>query len=105
MKPFLFVSLIIFLIGCRSDQKPSLSEEEWTPLWNGEDLSGWHTYLGTPYNRETDSLGKALLPFGIDHDPMGVITIAKTDVGNAIRITGLAWGMIYTEKEFKNYHL
>ncbi len=105
IKPILFTFLLLFLVGCRSDQKQSVPNEAWTSLWNGKDLNGWHTYLGTPYNRETDSLGNTLVPYGIDHDPLGVITVVATEAGNAIRISGLAWGMIYSEKEFKNYHL
>jgi len=54
---------------------------------------------------KTDSLGNTLEPFGIDNDPLDVITVVPTDEGNAIRISGVAWGMIYTENEFKNYHL
>jgi hypothetical protein len=104
-KPVLFTFLLLFLVGCRSDQKQSVPDEAWTSLWNGKNLNGWHTYLGTPYNRETDSLGKKIVPYGIDHDPLGVITVVATEAGNAIRISGLAWGMIYSEKEFKNYHL
>lgn len=77
----------------------------WSPLWNGNDLSGWHSYLGTPYNVELDSLGNTIEPFGIDNDPLEVIKIVDVDQEKAIRISGVAWGMIYTKEAYENYHL
>jgi hypothetical protein len=101
---------VLFIIGivvssCQTNSKKENSEEKWTSIWNGTDLSGWHTYLGPPNETYTDSLGNAIPPFGVDNDPMGIITVAETEEGNAIRISGQCWGMIYTEKAFKNYHL
>lgn len=94
--------LVIFLFSCQSKPK---DDAKWASLWNGSDLLGWHSYLGTPYMMETDSLGKTLNPFGVDNDPLEMIKIVSLDDGNAIRISGVAWGMIYTEDSFKNYHL
>ena len=37
MKNLLFVVLAIFMLGCNTDQ-------QWTYLFNGEDLEGWHVY-------------------------------------------------------------
>ena len=104
----LFVAIItitIIITSCQSEKKEQYTENTWTSIWNGQDLTGWHTYLGTPYQIKTDSLGNTIAPFGVDNDPLGVITVVATEQGNAIRISGVAWGMIYTEEEFKNYHL
>lgn len=101
---FLF-TLLIALISCREEIKKPELQSSWTSLWNGKDLSGWHTYLGTPFNRETDSLGNSIAAFGVDHDPMEIIKVVETPDGSAIRISGVAWGMLYSEAEFKNYHL
>lgn len=105
MKYLLFALVILSIYSCQSNKKKDLTENSWTSIWNGNDISGWHTYLGTPYQIKTDSLGKTIVPFGIDNDPMDVIKVVETEQGTAIRISGVAWGMIYTEKEYKNYHL
>ncbi len=62
-------------------------------------------FLGTPYQSKEDDTGNKIIPFGVDHDPLQVIKVVDTDQGKAIRISGVAWGMIYTEKIFQNYHL
>jgi len=105
MKKLLSVFLLIFIISCNTNKNKKDSETSWTSLWNGSDLTGWHSYLGTPYTLEVDSLGNKLEPYGIDNDPLEVIKVVETDQGNAIRISGVAWGMIYTEGDYKNYHL
>ncbi|WP_299532873.1 DUF1080 domain-containing protein [Ulvibacterium sp.] len=105
MKRFFVLFLIIALYSCTSEKKKTETAEQWTALWNGKDLSGWHSYLGTPYQVQTDSLGNTLTPFGRDNDPLGVITLVDTGDGNAIRISGVAWGMIYTAQDYRNYHL
>ena len=99
---FLFIA-IIFFSSCQEQSKKE--DSPWISLWNGTDLQGWHSYLGTPYNLETDSLGNKIEPFGIDNDPLGVVKIVELDKGNAIGISGIAWGMIFTEDSYKNYHL
>jgi len=105
MKKIIFISISIVLISCRASDKKNSDNSSWEPLWNGHDLSGWHTYLGTPFNLEDDSLGNKIEPFGVDNDPLEVIKVVKMDEGNAIRISGVAWGMLYTERDYKNYHL
>jgi len=105
MKYFFFALALLLITSCQSDKKKDITEDSWTSIWNGTDFTGWHTYLGTPFEIETDSLGNTIEPFGIDNDPLGVIKVVETEQGNAIRISGVAWGMIYTEKDFKNYHL
>ena len=105
MKKLLTVFLLISFISCNTNNKKEDSEASWTSLWNGQDFADWHTYLGTQYNSDVDSLGNTVEPYGLDNDPLHVITVSKVDEKNAIRITGEAWGMIFTEKVFNNYHL
>ena len=105
MKKITLTLIMICCIACQPNKKPVSTDNQWSPLWNGQDLSGWNSYLGTPYNLEMDSVGNKIKPFGIDNDPLEVVKIVKTDEGNAIRISGVVWGMIYTEQAFKNYHL
>ncbi len=97
--------LLLLFASCKSNKKEENARDSWVSLWNGNDLSGWHTYLGTPYLIDKDSLGNSIAPFGIDNDPLGVIKVIETDQGKAIRISGVSWGMIYTDKDYKNYHL
>ena len=104
MKKILLIFGIISLItACKQQEKPS--ETSWRSLWNTKDFNGWHSYLGTPYNQTQDSLGNIIEAFGVDHDPINVFSVVDIDDNPAIRISGVAWGMIYTEEEFKNYHL
>lgn len=105
MKKLVLCLVLLSLLSCQSKKEKKASANTWTPLWNGQDLTGWHSYLGAPFNLEVDSLGNKLEPFGIDNDPLEVIKVVQTDQGNAIRISGVAWGMIYTEGAFKDYHL
>jgi len=105
MKNYILILILISTFSCQSNKKEKDNENKWIPIWNGNDLSGWHSYLGTPYNLKIDSLGETIDPFGIDYDPLEVIKVIETDQENVIRISGVAWGMIYTEKKFKNYHL
>ncbi|HNR32164.1 MAG TPA: DUF1080 domain-containing protein [Candidatus Hydrogenedentes bacterium] len=56
------------------------------PLFNGEDLTGWYTFL-----RDR----------GRDNDPKKVFTV--TD--GVLRISGEEWGCITTVEEYADYHL
>ena len=89
----LFTLASVSLISCQPDKNKESSEETWTSIWNGNDLSGWHTYLGPPNETYEDSLGNKIPPFGIDNDPLGVIRVVETDQGNAIRISGKCWDL------------
>lgn len=104
MKIFIPVVLLILLVSW-TYLNIGKQDGNWIALWNGKDLTGWHTFLGTPYQSKEDDTGNKIIPFGIDHDPLQVIKVVDTDQGKAIRISGVAWGMIYTEKIFQNYHL
>ncbi len=46
MKKFLIATLGLFLLSCQTSEN-----HDWTDLFNGDDLDGWHTYLaGDNYN-------------------------------------------------------
>jgi len=114
MKYIPFLLIFISFLSCQSNHKQGVTENTWTPLWNGRDFTGWHSYLAVPYKGLTidsirglviDNIGDTTKPFGIDYDPLEIIKVVETDQGSVIRITGVAWGMLYTEKEYKNYHL
>lgn len=55
-------------------------------LFNGEDLTGWYTFIE---NR------------GRNIDPKNVFTVQN----GMIRISGEEWGCITTENEYENYHI
>lgn len=105
MKKYFLISILVTLISCQTNKKQNDNDTEWIPIWNGKDLTGWHSYLETPYNLRVDKEGDTIVAFGIDNDSLEVIKVLATDGDNAIRISGVAWGMIYTEEEFSNYHL
>jgi hypothetical protein len=71
--------------------------DDWVPLFNGKDLSGWETSLGVPVG------GKD--PVGVGRDPDGVFSVVRVDGGPAIRISGDGLGGLTTLKEYGNYHL
>ncbi|REG79621.1 hypothetical protein [Algoriphagus antarcticus] len=65
MKHIKFLVISIFFastlfIGCKnsSDSKETSSEkteltdaeDEWVSIWNGKDLTGWHTYFNSPFS-------------------------------------------------------
>lgn len=62
-------------------------------LFNGKDLTGFYTYLGSPKKGE-----KA---YGKNNDPDKVFTVAD----GTIRVSGQIFGCFVTEKEYENYHL
>lgn len=107
MKNLLSLIVIGMLMGCQPSPKQEQQEPQnaWISLWNGKDLSEWHSYLRTPYQIDTDSLGNPISEFGIDNDPLDVFTVVPTEEGNAIRVSGVAWGMLYTKESYQNYHL
>ncbi|MEQ8417466.1 MAG: DUF1080 domain-containing protein [Imperialibacter sp.] len=98
------LSLVVFIIlfSCQS----SSEKKDWQILFNGEDLSGWDTYLGQEWTQVNDSTFRpAGEPVGLNKDPKGIFSVAKVDQQNVIRISGEQWGGISTTSEFSNYHL
>jgi hypothetical protein len=76
---------------------PALAADEWIALFNGKDLSGWETFLGTPPGGNE--------PIGRSRDPKGVFSVVEVDGKPALRISGEGLGGIATLKEYGNYHL
>lgn len=77
--------------------------DEWTNLFNGNDLDGWDRYLGPRF----DSLGHQIdgSVIGLNKDPDHVFTVVKEHGESLIRISGEEFGAIATLKEYENYHL
>ncbi|WP_276504617.1 3-keto-disaccharide hydrolase [Terrimonas pollutisoli] len=60
--------------------------QDFKPLFNGKDISGWHTFLKTK---------------GKSNDPDTVFSVQD----GLLKITGKEFGYIVTEKSFDNFHL
>ncbi len=97
---FLFVFVGICLLS--GFRKPS-SEKGWKALFNGQDLSGWDTYLGPPF----DSAGNRLntQPLGLNNDPNHVFSVVKDNGENVIFISGQGFGAITSKGSYQNYHV
>ena len=83
-----FAVLSLFLSSC---------EKPWQPLFNGENLDGWETYIGTPLNgfedlHATATTGK-------------VFKVEEIDGEKLIHISGEVNGSLATIDTFSNYHL
>ena len=112
-----FLACTTFLLSCTSPspKDKSTSEasagSEWTSLFNGENLNGWYSYQMRPEptsevaGLERDDEGNYLEPIGLNKDPLNVFSAVNEDEAPAIRISGETFGILVTEKEFKNYHL
>ncbi|MDR1673051.1 MAG: DUF1080 domain-containing protein [Bacteroidales bacterium] len=86
-------------------------EEPFEPLFNGENLSGWETYIGIPDSSvtvpgtERDENGKYAQPVGLNNDLLGVFSVAEVDGEPAIHVSGQIYGALATINEYGNYHL
>src|SRR5687768_14824307 len=105
---------------------PVRAGDDWTPLFNGKDLSGWDTWLGRPIGtdyglnlvrnyvkvsklpgeqqrvllEQLGALGKNLTdPVGLNRDPLSVYTVVQADKRPAIRISGEIFGAITSQQE------
>ncbi|WP_239492308.1 DUF1080 domain-containing protein [Luteitalea sp. TBR-22] len=85
--------------------------EDWTPLFNGRDLSGWDTFLGKPHaSSEYPGLARAADGtytdvVGVNRDPRRVFSVVEVDGGAAIRISGETYGGLISQAEYGDYHL
>jgi Domain of Unknown Function (DUF1080) len=89
----LIVGGILGQADARGIAQPADSSGRWTPLFNGRDLTGWHTFLQK---------------HGKDKDPDGVIAIEDGMIHlykDAPEGSTVVMGYIGTEKEYGNYHL
>ena len=108
--PIFFASMLF--IGCNnssnsketSSEKTELTdaEDEWVLIWNAKDLTGWNTYFNSPFSG-FDKTQKGYL--GLNNPKQDVIEVVQFEDGNAIRISGTAFGMMSTEQDYGNYHL
>ncbi len=95
--------LAFLLLPCCKNTSES---EDWQQLFNGENLTGWDTYLGPEWTQVNDSTFRpAGDSIGLNNDPKHVFGLAQIDNQNVIRISGEQWGGISTTNEFSNYHL
>ena len=83
---FLFV-LVLSLTSCN----------KWQPLFNGENLTGWDTWVGPIEEGEE--------PVGLNKDPLNLFSVVELDGKKVIRISGEINASIATKEEFENYHL
>jgi len=84
----LLATIAIFLNAC---------EKPWQPLFNGENLDGWETFIGTPLNGFEDLHESATT--------YKVFSVVEVDGENLIRISGEVNGSLATLDTFSNYHL
>jgi Domain of Unknown Function (DUF1080) len=99
-----------FVPGWASGSSRAL-QDEWVPLFNGRDLSGWDTFLGKPH-QSTDIPGLARRVDGTyaevvgrNRDPRDVFSVVQIEGEPAIRISGEVYGALITQAEYENYHL
>lgn len=85
---FFILIITLFLNGC---------EKPWQTLFNGENLEGWETFIGTPL-QGFDSLHAIATP-------EKVFSVIEQDGEKLIRISGEVNGALATIDTFSNYHL
>ncbi|MGM0531164.1 MAG: 3-keto-disaccharide hydrolase [Bacteroidota bacterium] len=88
----IILSAVVLFLGSACQQ-----QSEWEPVFNGEDLENWETYLGTPIDGHEDLAEEAT--------PEQVFSVTQLEGENVIRISGEVNGSLATSKEFENYHL
>jgi hypothetical protein len=87
------------------------TQDEWVPLFNGRDLSGWDTFLGKPHQTtavaglQRNADGTYAEVVGLNRDPRGVFSVVRVDGAPAIRISGETYGALISQAEHEDYHL
>jgi hypothetical protein len=102
-----FSTAFLSLILCTSLH----GDNDWKPLWNGRDLSGWSTWLQKPeptsevpgLQRGADR--KYTEAIGPNRDPLKVFTVVEEDGRPAIRISGEVFGELRSTESLENYRL
>ena len=107
-----FILASILLIGFKNSknlkatsyEKAALTvgDKEWVSLWNGKDLTGWDTYFNSPFSKY-DITQEGFI--GLNNPTQDIINVVQMDGGSAIRISGKAFGMMFTQQDYGNYHL
>ncbi len=75
----------------------SSCDKPWQPLFNGENLDGWETWVGP--------LEEGGEPVGLNKDPLNLFSVVDLDGEKVIRISGEINASIATKEEFENYHV
>jgi hypothetical protein len=88
---------IFFLVAFSFVLLFSSCEKPWQPLFNGENLDGWETWVG-PLSDSTEAVG-------LNTDPLNLFTVVDLDDEKVIRISGEINASLATKEEFENYHL
>jgi hypothetical protein len=90
---------------------PTRSENSYRQeiLFNGKDFSGWVKHIGVPHKSlqlslPKDSMGNYMHAIGKD-DFLNVFSVVKEDGEPAIYVSGVVFGTIATEADYKNYHI
>ncbi len=80
-----------------SATRPAATNEGWTPLFDGTDLAGFHTFIKT---------------VGLDNDPEGYFKVEQVDGSPAVHVMDLPvraerrdFGYFITDKEYGNFQL
>lgn len=90
------------MFGCASPNTTT-DDGEWIQLFNGNDLSGWETYIGPELDADRNKIpGSAL---GLNNDTIDLFTVVEEDGEPAIRVSGVRGAGFNTIDEFENYHL
>jgi len=97
-KPLLILCLLLSW-SCQTKNSAA-----WRPLFNGENLEGWDTYLGPAYDSISKKMDSTKV-VGLNNDINGVFKVVQIDNRTALRISGQNFGGISTSEEFKNFHL
>lgn len=79
----------------------SVNAEQWTSIFNGEDLTGWQTYVSYQPKDSNYSDPRDTPVRGINSDPKNVFSVED----GLLRISGEEWGGISTIDEYENFHL
>lgn len=103
MKLFILICFASMLSGLSSQRQVKILSDDWTKLFNENNLDGWESYMGPRYDSvKRDFAGERI---GLNNDPDGVFSIVDDGGQKVIRISGEHFGCIATKDEFENYHL
>ncbi|MGK7396746.1 MAG: 3-keto-disaccharide hydrolase [Candidatus Cyclobacteriaceae bacterium M3_2C_046] len=89
LKLFIVFSMSIWLASC--------GNEQWTELYNGENLDNWETHIGTPLKGYED--------LAQDATEETVFSVVEQDGEMLMRVSGEVNAAIATRQSFENYHL
>ena len=81
------------LLAFATTAEIAAADEAWTPLFDGQTLNGWETWLGMP--------GGTKVPLGLNQDPLHTFSVED----GCVHISGEVFGALSTLAEYGNYHL